>query len=241
MFKETHIRSILKTLSYRFWMSSTTVVLVYIVTGAFKIALTVGGLEVIAKIILYFIHERSWDKIRFGKKEIPSFVLWFTGLPASGKTTLADAVSERLSKNGFKVEQLDGDKIRNVFPKTGFSREERNTHITRAGFLASILEKNGVIVVASFVSPYQEARDFVRHLCQNFIEVFVATSLEVCERRDTKGLYKKARKGKIAHFTGIDDPYEVPTSPEMVVDTANESVEKCTYKIMGYLKEAKFL
>lgn len=147
------------------------------------------------KILLYFIHERTWDKIRFGRKEVSPFVLWFTCLPGSGKTTLADYISKKLSMIGLRVDRLDGEKVRNIFPEIGFSKEERNIHIQRVGFLASILSKNGDIVVASFVSPYQETRDFVRNLCQNFNEIFVATPLEECERGDKKAFIR--RQGKV--------------------------------------------
>ncbi|NIQ39579.1 MAG: adenylyl-sulfate kinase [Proteobacteria bacterium] len=236
MFKESHLRSALKAISWRFWATTTTMALVYVFTGTLKIALAIGGLEVVLKMLIYFLHERTWDSIRFGKKEVAPFILWFTGLPDSGKTTLADAVGKRLSKGGFKVERLDGDKVRNLFPKTGFSKEERNTHIQRVGLLASILEKNGIIVVASFISPYQGSRDFVRGLCKNFVEVFMATPLEVCERRDSKGLYKKARKGEIRCFTGVDDPYEVPTKPELRIDASEKPVERSVDEIMAYLQ-----
>ena len=124
---------------------------------------------------------------------------------------------------------------------TGFSKVERNKHIQRVGFLASILEKNGIIVIASFISPYQEARNFVGTLCRNFVEIYMATPLEECEKRDTKGLYKKARRGEIDHFTGVDDPYEVPNNAELVIDAANESVEKSVDKVLKYLKERNFL
>ena len=109
--------------------------------------------------------------------------------------------------------------MRDIFPATGFTRPERDAHIRRVGYLASTLEKNGVFVVASFVSPYEASRQFVRSLCSNFVEVYVATPLEECERRDVKGLYARARRGEIANFTGIDDPYEPPASPELVIDT----------------------
>jgi adenylylsulfate kinase len=241
MFKESHFRSVIKAFSWRFWATVTTMLLVYIFTGTIKIALAIGGLEVVLKMLIYFLHERAWDKIRFGKKEITPFVLWFTGLPSSGKTTLANVVYEKISNNGYRVERLDGDKVRNIFPATGFSKEERNTHIQRVGFLASILERNVIIVVASFISPYQATRDFVRDLCRNFVEVYMATPLEQCEKRDTKGLYKKARNGEIGHFTGIDDPYEVPNGAELTINAANESVEKSAEKIMRYLKERKLL
>lgn len=241
MYKESHLRSALKTISWRFWATVTTMALVYLFTGALTIAMAIGGIEVILKIIIYFLHERTWDKIRFGRKEISPFVLWFTGLPASGKTTLADSVAKKLSQVGFKVERLDGDNVRNIFPKTGFSKEERNIHIKRVGFLASILEKNGTIVVASFASPYKEARDFVRNLCGNFVEIFVATPIEVCEKRDMKGLYEKARKGEIKNLTGVNDPYEVPDSPDLIVNTENKSAKDASDIVIKHLNQKNLL
>jgi len=241
MYKESALRSAVKTISWRFWATVTTMVLVYIFTGALTIAAAIGALEIILKIILYFFHERVWDKIRFGRKEISPFVLWVTGLPCSGKTTLADTVAEKLSHNGLKIERLDGEQIRNLFPKAGYSKTERNTHIQRVGHLASILSRNGTVVVASFVSPYREARNFVRDLCPKFIEVFLDTPLAVCEKRDTKNLYEQARKGEIPNFTGITDPYEPPQRPEITVDTANQPVEQTADTILQYLKKNKYL
>jgi adenylylsulfate kinase len=166
-----------------------------------------------------------------------SFTLWFTGLPSSGKSTLADAVFTRMKKSGRKLERLDGDSVRAIFPQTGFDRNSRNDHIRRIGYLASILEKNGIIVIASFVSPYRESRDFVRSLCKNFIEVHVSASVDVCEKRDVKGLYLRARKGEIQNFTGVDDPYEEPLRPELIVRTDIDPERKCIQQIMKYLSD----
>ncbi len=163
-------------------------------------------------------------------------VIWFTGLSGAGKTTLAEKLADYLKKNGEKCELLDGDTVRNIFPQTGFSKKERDEHIKRMGFLASMLERNGVTVVASFISPYRESRDFVRKMCRNFVEVYVSTSLEICEKRDVKGLYKKARKGEITSFTGIDDPYEPPLNPEITINTACETVEESFKKLIELLK-----
>jgi adenylylsulfate kinase len=153
-------------------------------------------------------------------------VIWLTGLSGSGKSTIAQGVFKYLSENGNRVEHLDGDVVRKMFPQTGFSKEERDRHIRRVGYLAALLEKHDVTVVASFISPYREARDFVRQLCQRFIEVHVSTPLEICEKRDPKGLYKKARIGEIKEFTGIDDPYEEPLNPELIIDTTNQTIEE---------------
>jgi len=235
MFHESNNRSILKTISWRFWATITTAALVLAFTGHLKIALVIGGIEVILKIVLYYFHERLWNKISYGKKEIKPSVIWFTGLSGAGKSTISEAVYERFKKKGLKIEHLDGDAVRSIFPMTGFSKEERNRHIKRVGFLASMLEKNGVFVIASFISPYKESRDFVRNLCSNFREVYVSTPLTECERRDSKGLYAKARKGEIKQFTGIDDPYEVPQNPEITVDTSNQSVNESIDYVMKEL------
>lgn len=163
-------------------------------------------------------------------------VFWLTGLPCSGKSTLANALTETLRITGLKVEQLDGDAVRKFYPKLGFSKEERNLHIMQMALLASVLEKNGITVVASFVSPYEESRKFVREHCENFIEIYVSTALHECEKRDVKGMYKKARSGEISSFTGVDDPYEVPVSPELAIDTLGRSVENCIEEIVNYLQ-----
>ncbi len=164
-------------------------------------------------------------------------VIWFTGLSGSGKSTIANRVVEELRARGVAVEYLDGDAIRELFPSTGFSRSERDAHIRRVGFVASRLEAHGVSVVASLVSPYEESRAFVRKLCRNYIEVFVATPLEECEQRDVKGLYARARRGEIKQFTGIDDPYEPPARPELTIDTRRLSVEQSVALVLERLRE----
>lgn len=239
MFKESGKRSFVKMLSWRVWATLTTMILVYIFVGKIEVAFSIGILEVIAKMILYYFHERFWDKIKRGRHIQKPFVVWFTGLPCSGKSTLADRLYDGLKGKGHRVERLDGDNVRAIFPQTGFSKEERNTHVKRIGFLSSMLEKNGVIVIASFVSPYKGSREFVKELCNNFIEVFVDTPLEECERRDVKGMYKKARAGEIKDFTGIDDPYEVPDDPAISIKTDELTEEESIMRIENYLK--KFL
>jgi adenylylsulfate kinase len=168
--------------------------------------------------------------------EKPGFVLWLTGLSGSGKSTIADRVADLLARQGRKVERLDGDILRGVFPNTGFSRQSRDEHIKRVGFMASRLEHHGVIVIASFISPYREARQFVRGLCKHFVEIWVKASFEECKRRDVKGLYKKAAAGQIQQFTGLDDPYEEPEKPELIVDTEHQTVEESVAQIMDNIK-----
>ena len=164
-------------------------------------------------------------------------VVWFTGLSGSGKSTVSARVADELRHGGAKVEALDGDGIRDVLTTTGFTRPERDAHIRRAGYLASRLEQHGVSVLASFVSPYQESRQFVRSLCRNFVEVYVSTPIAECERRDAKGLYAKARRGEIRHFTGIDDPYEAPDAPDLVIDTSRLTVDEAGERVLNVLRE----
>ena len=162
-------------------------------------------------------------------------VLWFTGLSGSGKSTIADQVEKELARKKVDVERLDGDQIRSLFPGTGFTREERDNHLKRIGYIAALLEKHGVTVIASFVSPYADSRLHIRKLCRNFVEVYVSTPLEECERRDVKGLYKKARKGELKNFTGIDDPYETPQKPEIILDTTAMTVKQAAGMVLDYL------
>jgi adenylylsulfate kinase len=164
-------------------------------------------------------------------------VLWFTGLSGSGKSTIATRVHQELVRRRAEVEYIDGDALREVFPNTGFTRAEREEHLRRTGYMASRLAAHGVTVVASFVSPYRESRDFIRRLCRNFREIYVATPLEECERRDVKGLYARARRGELRNFTGIDDPFEPPDRPELTLDTRALSVEQCVANVLALLED----
>jgi adenylylsulfate kinase len=232
---ETKARSLIKTISWRVWATVTTAVIVLAFTKRFTLAITVGSVEVVLKLVLYFLHERIWERVKYGKREIPAFVLWLTGLPASGKTTTAAAVSQELKKRGLKVEHLDSHDIRPLFPETGFTREEVDGHVKRVGHLASMLEKQGVVVVASFVSPYRESRDFARGLCSNFIEVHLDSTPEACARRDTKGMYARALAGEIEHFPGVNSPYEAPVEAEIRVNVDDLSPQEVADKVLGEL------
>ena len=236
MFRETNARSVAKAISWRVFGTAATSALVFLFTGRLILSLAVGGVEFVSKIGLFWVHERLWNRLRFGKKQVQPAVIWFTGLSGSGKSTIADSVARDLESRGLRVERLDGDTVRNLFPDTGFTRPERDAHIRRVGFLASTLEKNGVFVVASFVSPYEESRQFVRSMCPRYLEVYVATPLEECERRDAKGLYARARRGEIKHFTGIDDPYEPPVRPDVVVDTRQLTPEAAAAAVLAELR-----
>ncbi len=175
-------------------------------------------------------------------KEQKGFVLWFTGFVQSGKSSVANEVYKELKEAGYKVERLDGDIVReNLWRDLGFSPEDKNENIKRAGFLAKILSRNGVGVIASFISPYKPQREGVRKEVENFIEVFCNCPLEVCEARDKTGLYKKARSGEIKYFTGISDAYEPPENPEIELFTDKESVQECAQKVVRYLKDNKYI
>lgn len=238
MFRESHFRSVLKALSWRVFGTVVTAVLVYVFTRRLVLSLAVGALEFFSKIFLFWLHERLWDRSSWGKRRVVPAVIWFTGLPGSGKSTVADWVAEQLRQRGLPVERLDGDAVRRIFPETGFTREERDAHLRRIGYLAGKLEAHGVFVVASFVSPYIASRDFVRSVCNSFVEIYVSTPLEECERRDPKGLYARARREEIQNFTGVSDPYEAPVSPEVTIDTRTLSVEAAGAEVLRVLGRA---
>ncbi len=169
-------------------------------------------------------------------------VLWFTGLSGSGKTTIAHEVEEKLLEAGVPVEILDGDVVReNLSKGLGFSEEDRNTNIRRIAFVAHLLQRNGVFVITAAISPYKAIRDEARAMIKDFIEIYADAPLEVCEARDTKGLYKKARAGEIKGFTGIDDPYEAPENPEVVCKTETETVQESAQKVIDKLIDLKYL
>jgi len=166
------------------------------------------------------------------------FTIWMTGLSGAGKTTIAHRLENKLQERGLGVEILDGDVVRTHLSKgLGFSREDRDTNILRIAFVASLLTRHGVAVITAAISPYAETRQQARALIgDNFVEVYVHTSLEELTRRDVKGLYAKALRGEIKNFTGVSDPYEAPEHPAVRVDTEHETVEESVDKILAYLE-----
>ena len=178
------------------------------------------------------------------KVDSKGFTVWFTGLSGSGKSTIADALAPILRQKGFKVERLDGDIVRQSLTKDlGFSMEDRRKNIERVTFVAKLLTRNDVVVLATFISPSIEVRNNARKEIGNFVEVYVKASLDECIRRDVKGLYKKALAGEIKDFTGIHDtaPYEPPPNPEIVLDTEHHTVEECVQKVLDKLIELGYL
>ena len=175
--------------------------------------------------------------------EQQGFTVWFTGLSGAGKTTIADAIEPILRERGItKLEKLDGDVVRTHLSKgLGFSKEDRDTNIRRIGWVAEVLTRNGVCVLASAISPYREIRDEVRANVGNFVEVYVHCSIEELTRRDVKGLYEKALKGEIANFTGVSDPYEAPLNPDVTVDSEAEDLEESVAKVLARLEALGYL
>ena len=167
-----------------------------------------------------------------------SLLLWFTGLSGSGKSTIANVVEQELYKQGFKTYTLDGDNIRKgINNDLTFSPEDRTENIRRIAETANLMVDAGLVVLAAFVSPYKKDRDKIKHIVKdvNFVEIFVNTSVEECERRDVKGLYKKARAGEIKNMTGISAPYEAPENPDIEIKTEIETVDQAVNRIIEYL------
>ncbi len=168
--------------------------------------------------------------------------VWFTGLSAAGKTTIALAVEKILKDRGIKVERLDGDTVRQSLTKDlGFSKEDRDKNISRVSFVAKLLTRNNVIVLCSFISPYREERNKARETIGSFIEVYVKASVEECSKRDPKGLYKKALAGEIPHFTGVSDPYEEPEHADLICNTLKETEEESVQKVISYLEDNGYI
>ena len=175
-------------------------------------------------------------------KDQRGFTAWFTGLPCSGKTTIADGVAEVLRGRGLKVELLDGDIVRKgLTSDLGFSKEDRDENIKRVTYVSKLLTRNDVAVLATFVSPYRERRAKTREEIGDFVEIYTRCPVEICIERDEKGMYKKAIAGEIKNFTGIDDPYEEPEDPELILDTDKMGVEECVQKVLDKLEELGYV
>jgi len=170
------------------------------------------------------------------------FTIWFTGLSGAGKSTLSVMIQERLGECGRKVEILDGDIVRTHLSKgLSFSKEDRDINIKRIAFVCSLLTRNGVAAISAAIAPYREARFWARNEIGNFVEVYVKCPIEVCRDRDVKGLYKLADEGKLKGFTGVDDPYEEPETPELIIETDKETPEQSVQRILIKLEELGYL
>ncbi|MBI2822886.1 MAG: adenylyl-sulfate kinase [Acidobacteria bacterium] len=176
------------------------------------------------------------------QRSTKGFTLWFTGLPCSGKSTLAQLVAQDLAARGQAVEVLDGDAVRSSLTRDlGFSKHDRDENIRRIGFVCQLLSKHGITAISAAISPYRAARDQVRASIASFVEIYVKASLEACMQRDVKGLYKKALAGELINFTGIDDPYEAPLSPELVIETEQEEPTASAVRIVRKLEQMSLI
>jgi adenylylsulfate kinase len=166
------------------------------------------------------------------------YVVWLTGLPCSGKTTIARMLEERMKGDGVSVEVLDGDEVRrNLSPDLGFSKEDREVHAKRVAFVSRLLSRNGVVAVVALISPYNAFRQHVRDTVTNFVEVYVSCPVDVCMERDVKGMYQKALAGEIKEFTGVNDPYEEPENPEILIRSEEMSPDESVDTILSWLRE----
>jgi len=206
MYRETNKRSIVKGISWRVIATTTTIIIVYVFFDRLDLAIAAGMIETVLKVGLYWLHERVWFKIRWGKKKIEPFNLWFTGLP-------------------------------DLIPDIGYSREDRNRHMHRIGFLIQKLQKNAISTVATFVSPYRESRKAIREMVTNNIVVYIKADIETCKTRDYKGVYQKAMEGKLQNFSGVNDVYEAPEHAEITVDTDKMSADEAAEMIVKYVKK----
>ena len=237
MFRETNIRSIVKGISWRVVATTTTIIIVYIFFGRLDLAVAAGVIETILKVALYWLHEKIWQRVRWGKERIEPFNLWFTGLPLSGKSTIANLVYEKLQKYQIPIERLDSKDIRELIPSLGYSREDRYRHMLRLGHLIKTLQKNSISTVASFVSPYKESRDIIKEMVKNTVVVYVKADIETCKSRDYKGVYEKAINGELKNFSGVNDVYEEPKDAEIVIDTDRLSPQEASDIIVKYIKK----
>ncbi len=190
-------------------------------------------------------HESTIDREKYEKmRGHKGLVIWFTGLSGSGKSTLANALNEVLYEQQISTYILDGDNVRHGLCKDlGFSDNDRVENIRRIGEVANLFMQAGIVTITAFVSPFESDRQKVKDIIgdEDFIEIFCAANLDVCEKRDTKGLYKKARQGEIKNFTGISSPYEIPSNPSLIIETGNLDLNESVKQIMNYLKQRNLL
>lgn len=237
MFIESKKRSVVKAFSWRFFATTTTIIIVFIFFGRLDLAIAAGIFESLSKIFIYFIHERIWNKVKFGKKRIEPFVVWFTGVPLSGKTTIANIVFEKISKYDFPIERIDSKDVREFIPQIGYTRPDRVRHLKRIEHLTCTLQKNSISVVSSFITPYVESRHSLRRNTTNYIEIYIKASDETLRKRDRKGIYAKAESGEIKNFTGVSDVFEEPVNPEITIDTDIMTPEEAADMIVKYIKK----
>jgi len=230
-------KNMTKSVIYRLYAFIITFSVAFIVTGNIELSATIGVIENTFKILTYYWFDIFWDK--FTKTKYRTSLIWLTGLSGSGKTTIAKDMLTKLQSEGHSAMVLDGDEIRDIFKNNGFDKESRVKHNQDVGKMAVYLQSQGVIPIVSLISPYAEARDYVRGISKDFTEIYVNTPLSVCEERDVKGLYKKVRNGEIKDFTGVhaSAPYEVPKNPDISLTTEGFSIDDCVGVILKHIRK----
>jgi len=230
-------KNMIKSIVYRLYSFLVTFVISFLLTGNLNLSITLGLVENFFKIATYYWFDIVWDK--FTKKKYRTSILWFTGLSGSGKTTIARQVLFNLKKDGYNAMLLDGDEIRDIFKNYGFDKASRLKHINDVAKMAVYLQKQGIIPIVSLISPFEEARASARAISSDFTEIYVDTPLNICEARDVKGLYAKARSGEIKDFTGVHNtaPYEVPKNPDLILSTEGVEVDACVKQILKHIRK----
>jgi len=243
MVETTKLRTITKSIVWRIFATLITFSMISFILPLFQALAAAAMITAVVdggvKFVAYYAYESIWAKLDFGKKVDKSegCVIWLTGFSCAGKTTIAIELEKRLEKRLKRVEYLDGDICRkSMCQDLGFTKADRDENIKRISLVSSYLSKKAITICA-FISPYREARAKAKAICTNFIEVYVDCPIDICEERDVKGMYAKARAGEIKGFTGIDDPYEIPEEPDIHLFTDVESVTESVDYIIWYLKD----
>lgn len=226
---------LIKSFFYRLFSTLITFTISFILTRNLVAAISIGLLDTLVKIFSYSYFDIIWNN--FTGFNIKPSVIWLTGLSGSGKTTIANHLMKRLKEKSVVPVILDGDEIRHAIKLQGFDEDSRKKHNLNVGYIASLFEKQGNIVIVSLISPYDDTRNEIRKMCSNFIEVYVSTDIEICIKRDPKGLYKKAQSGELKDFTGVSAPYYPPLNPEIILDTDNLNVNESASLIIDFLKK----
>jgi len=228
-------RSFWKAITWRVFAIVLLAVVTFFTIDDIKIASLITLCYHGVQVLMFFLHERLWNYIKWGKTK--GMFIQMTGLSGAGKTTLAKEVGLNLQAKGFKVEIIDGDEYRTgLCSDLGFSKEDRNTNIRRLGFVGKVLSRNNVITIMSAINPYDNIRKELEETC-GAKTVFIKCPIEKCVEKDVKGLYAKALSGEIKNFTGISDPFEEPEAPDLIIDTSLFTIQECVIKLEAFIVE----
>ena len=237
MYIETSRRSLVKGITWRFLATTTTIIIVYLFFGRLDLALAAGVLETTAKIFLYYLHERGWQKITFGKKRVEPFNLWIIGLPLSGKKVIADRVFKSLEKQlHIPLERIENRELRQILPEIGYERDDRIMHIKRVGYLIKKLQRHSVSTISSFVSPYQESRDAVKAMTENYVEVYIDTPADQYKQRQEEGYVEEIDDEQLHDLDRVSHEYDKPLNPHIVIKK-DESLDDAVDRIVSYVKK----